>query len=303
MDAAGELVSPKQVARAIGVSESSLKRWCDTGRIPTTRTAGGHRRMRIADVIRFVREEQQPLTTPEVLGLPPVTDGAQLGLRRGGERLADALLAGQAESVRRLLFDLYFAGHSLSLLCDQVIAAALHEVGRRWECRTAEVYQERRSCEIVQQALSEFRRLLPPTDSQWTALGATLSDDQYTLPGMMADLVLRDCGWSATNLGPSIPADSLASAVATQRPRLFWLSVSYFTDEADFVAQFTVVAEACRNAGSLLVIGGQMLNEPLRRRLQFGSHCDSMQQLESLARSLRKRWPRRRNSRGVSRTR
>lgn len=303
MDAADELLSPKQVARAIGVSESSLKRWCDTGRIPTTRTVGGHRRMRMADVIRFVRDEQQPLTAPEVLGLPSVTDGAQLGLRRGGERLADALLGGHEESVRRLLFDLYFAGHSLSSLCDQVIAVALHEVGRRWECRTADVYQERRSCEIIQQVLSEFRRLLPPTESKWTALGATLSGDQYTLPGAMAEIVLRDCGWSAKNLGPSIPSDSLASAVATQRPRLFWMSVSHFADEAEFEAQFTVVAEACRNAGSLLVVGGQMLTEPLRRRLQFGSHCDTMQQLESLARSLRKKWPRKPNTRGVRRTR
>ena len=36
-----ELVSPKQVAHAMGVSESSLKRWCDQGLIPTVRTAAG----------------------------------------------------------------------------------------------------------------------------------------------------------------------------------------------------------------------------------------------------------------------
>jgi predicted site-specific integrase-resolvase len=29
------LLTPKQVARAIGVSESSLKRWCDKGVLPT----------------------------------------------------------------------------------------------------------------------------------------------------------------------------------------------------------------------------------------------------------------------------
>src|SRR5690349_24658833 len=105
MDATHDLLSPKQVARAIGVSESSLKRWCDSGRIPMARTAGGHRRMRLADVVRFVRDEGQPLVAPEVLGLPSVTDGAQLGLRRGGERLTEVLLSGQEEAARRLLFD------------------------------------------------------------------------------------------------------------------------------------------------------------------------------------------------------
>lgn len=291
MDAPHDLLSPKQVARGIGVSESSLKRWCDSGRIPMARTAGGHRRIRLADVIRFVREERLPLVAPEVLGLPPVTDGAQLGLRRGGERLTDALLNGQEEAARRLLFDLYVAGHSLSVVCDQVIAVAMHEVGRRWECRTADVYQERRSCEIVQQVLAEFRRLLPPTEPDWTALGGALAGDHYTLPCTMAELVLRDCGWSAMNLGSSIPADSLANAVAMQTPRLFWLSMSHIADESEFVAQFELVAAACRSAGTLLVVGGQKLTESLRRRLDFTTHCDTMQQLESIGRSLRKRWP------------
>ncbi|MFO1094072.1 MAG: helix-turn-helix domain-containing protein [Planctomycetaceae bacterium] len=291
MDSTHDLLSPKQVARAIGVSESSLKRWCDSGRIPTTRTAGGHRRMRLADVVHFVRSEQQPLAAPEVLGLPAVTDGAQIGLRRGGERLTEALLAGHEESARRLLFDLYMAGHSLSSLCDRVIAVSLHEIGHRWECHTADVYQERHSCEIVQQVLAEFRRLVPVPDANWTALGATLAGDHYTVPCTMAELVLRDCGWSGTNLGSSIPADSLANAVETQTPRLFWLSVSYFADEAEFVAQFAIVAEACRRAGSLVIIGGQKMTEPLRRQLDFTTYCDTMQQLGSLARSFRKKWP------------
>lgn len=286
-----DLLSPKQVARAIGVSESSLKRWCDSGRIPATRTAGGHRRLRLADVVQFVRSEQQPLAAPEVLGLPSVTEGAQLGLRRGGEHLTDALLAGHEAAARRVLFDLYLAGHSLSSLCDQVIAVAFREIGYRWECHTADVYQERRSCEIVQQVLAEFRRLIPTPDADWTALGATLAGDHYTLACTMAELVLRDSGWAATNLGSSIPADSLASAVETQTPRLFWLSVSHFEDEADFVEQFTVVAEACRRIGSLLIVGGQRLTDPLRRQLDFTTCCDTMRQLETLARSLRKKWP------------
>ena len=46
-----KLISPKQVARAIGVSESTLKRWCDRGLIPMTKTAGGHRRMEVEAVV------------------------------------------------------------------------------------------------------------------------------------------------------------------------------------------------------------------------------------------------------------
>jgi len=63
-----ELISPKQVALALGVSEASLKRWCDKGLIPAIRTAGGHRRLPINGVIHFIRQTGQHLVRPEVLG-------------------------------------------------------------------------------------------------------------------------------------------------------------------------------------------------------------------------------------------
>jgi len=66
--------SPKQVARAIGVSESTLKRWCDGGLIPMTKTAGGHRRIEVAAVIKFLRETGRQVVEPELLNLP-VTAG------------------------------------------------------------------------------------------------------------------------------------------------------------------------------------------------------------------------------------
>ena len=88
MEKTSDLVSPKQVARAIGVSESSLKRWCDQGLIETVRTAGGHRKMAIAEVLRYVREQDHNLVSPQILGLPPVSEHASAGLiaRRASAR-------------------------------------------------------------------------------------------------------------------------------------------------------------------------------------------------------------------------
>ena len=65
-----ELVTPKQVALAIGVSEASLKRWCDKGLLPFSRTPGGHRRLPISGVMQFVRKTGQSLVEPAVIGLP-----------------------------------------------------------------------------------------------------------------------------------------------------------------------------------------------------------------------------------------
>ena len=71
------LLSPKELADAIGVSESSLKRWADAGRLQVARTEGGHRRIPIAEAVRFIRDTGAVVVRPDLLGLvgvPAVND-------------------------------------------------------------------------------------------------------------------------------------------------------------------------------------------------------------------------------------
>jgi methanogenic corrinoid protein MtbC1 len=281
-----ELISPKQVARAIGVSESSLKRWCDQGLIKTVRTAGGHRKMSVPEILRFVREHDQKLTSPEVLGLPSVSEHARLGLTRGRSRLVEALLAGDELLAKQIVLDLYLAKHSLSRICDQVIAGAFAEIGDRWACQAADIYQERRGCEIALRILFDLRRVQHAPERKWLATGGTISGDLYSLPSAMAELVLRDTGFFATSLGNSIPFASLVKAVQETKPQLFWLSVSYIPDGMNFVAEFDDLSQACTAAGTALVVGGRALTAEIRQRLTYSAFCDTMQHLDGFAKTL-----------------
>lgn len=283
---ASDLLTPKQVARAIGVSESSLKRWCDQGLIETIRTAGGHRRMAKRHVLKFVRERNQPLASPEVLGLPVVTPQAVSSLERASSQLVEALLKGDENSARRVVIELYLARYSLAVIFDEVMAAAFVEIGDRWACRQADVYQERRSCEICRNILYELHNLHAPPRPVHTAMGATIEGDQYTLPCAMAELVVSDAGFDAASLGTSIPVSSLIKAVNDARPAMFWLSVSHIREDLDFVAQFASLSKACSDQGVALVVGGRALSEDLRQKMVYSAFCDTMQHLESFARTL-----------------
>ena len=55
-------------AALAGVSISTLRRWADEGRIPSFRTAGGHRRFRVADVQRAVSPARPATAEIEVFG-------------------------------------------------------------------------------------------------------------------------------------------------------------------------------------------------------------------------------------------
>ena len=90
-----DLLTPKQVARAVDVSESSIKRWCDRGVIPTQYTAGGHRRITKSGLFEFLRRGKHNLVYPEALGLPPTSGQTSRMLDRSCARLTEALLEGQ----------------------------------------------------------------------------------------------------------------------------------------------------------------------------------------------------------------
>lgn len=299
MNASMALVSPKQVARAIGVSESSLKRWCDQGLIKTVRTAGGHRKIRTADVLDYIRESEGRLIVPEALGLPPVSPGAASGLRNAGLRLVEALLAGDESLARHILLNLYLARHSIGVICDEVIAIAFREIGNRWASHDAAIYQERRACEISLRGLFDLRNLQPVGEVRLTAMGGTIEGDQYTLPTAMVELVLNEVGYQSSSLGTSIPMESMIRAVREAKPGLFWLSVSFIRDGLDFLTEFAELSHACRSEGVPLVVGGRALTETLRHRMIYSAYCDNMQHLEAFAKTLvhsKRRRPRRKTS-------
>src|SRR5690242_3719305 len=60
-------LSPRDLADALGVSESSLKRWVDAGKLAAFRTEGGHRRIAVSEALRFIRETGAPVARPELL--------------------------------------------------------------------------------------------------------------------------------------------------------------------------------------------------------------------------------------------
>jgi methanogenic corrinoid protein MtbC1 len=285
MENLSDLVSPKQVARAIGVSESSLKRWCDQGLIKTVKTVGGHRKMQVSDVLRFIRDSNQELVSPAILELPPTTEGAELGLSRGRPLMVEALLNGNEEVARQIVFDLYLAKHPLCVICDEVIAGAFRDIGQRWACNEADMYQERRGCEIALRILFDLRRRQKLPSKPKLAIGGTIEGDVYALPSTMAELVLREAGWNATSLGTSLPFRSLIRAIRETQPKLFWLSVSHLQPTINFVKEFTGLSKVCHEMGVALAIGGRVLPEVLRQQRIDSTYCSSMQSLDIFAKS------------------
>jgi methanogenic corrinoid protein MtbC1 len=278
-----ELFTPRQVARAIQVSESSVKRWCDKGSIPTQYTAGGHRRIPIGGLLAFLRSNRHAIVRPELLGLPAATGQTHRVIDRALDQFTEALVRGDEEFCRQVILDLYLAEHQVSVICDQVLARSFTELGNRWACGTIEVFQERRGCEIALRLLRELRSFLPVPQVDWpTAIGGTATGDPYLLATATVELVLRDAGWNAVSLGSNLPFSTLAAAIEQQKPRLFWLSISCIENEDEFVRGCNELHERF-SAQTAFVLGGRALTESVARRIRCSGFCDNLHQLESFA--------------------
>ncbi len=281
-----QVFSPRQVARAIGASESSVKRWCDRGVLPSVKTAGGHRRLPISGVLEFLRSENRALNDPTAIGLPKGAGSTPSTSADALQPFKQALTSGDYSDCRRILYDLVFANVPLAVILDEVVTIALHEMGEDWCAGSLEVYEERRGCELVTRLVHELAMTIPlPPETAPVAMGASVEGDPYTLASRFVEMILIDSGWKATSLGSGVPIASLAKAIEVNRPRLFWVSSSSVADEQKFISDFEILSSACGET-TALIIGGRGFSEPIRSKLRYTACCENLQRLESLVAAI-----------------
>jgi len=259
-------LSPKEVALAIGVSESSLKRWADAGRVKVRRTAGGHRRIAIQEAIRFARENGFPVVRPDVLDLPEIganKDKPSGGRHTLGELMYDKLVEGSAEEVRAMLLELYLAGRPLSDVFDGPMREAMERIGKEWRHGESGIYVEHRATDICIQAVTMVRGLISNDASNAEgeparpiAIGGAPAFDPYTLPSLMIATVMADLGFREINLGPETPMKAMIAAARHYRPALVWLSCSV-TDAAPPRGDLEGLAASVREWDGRVVLGGR----------------------------------------------
>jgi excisionase family DNA binding protein len=234
-------LSPKELAQAIGVSESSLKRWADDGKLVVSRTAGGHRRIALQEAVRFVRAGGHPLRDAGVLGLEAGV--APEGEDELGEQLYSALHAGDPVVSRALIVGAFLRGRTLASLCDGPIRTALERIGALWQRGDVGIAIERLATSICQALIAQLRALLPePAVDAPLCLGGCLAGDAHLLPSSMASTTLTESGWQARDLGGDISATVLAAAIGRHPPHLVWRSISVSADATGTVRDLRTLA-------------------------------------------------------------
>ncbi len=221
-----EYLSPRDLGRAVGLSESSVRRWADDGRLRAERTAGGHRRIARAEAVRFIRETGLELLRPDLLGFPRAEAASGAGVQPPGDALFEALRASDNAGARRMLVSAFLDGTPLSELCDGPIRIALREMGHLWRAGPEGIVHEHRAVDVCLHALMEIRSAIPDRLGAPVAVGGAVEGDPYVLPSVMSSVVLADVGFRSLNLGPHVPSSALLAAAELYGPVIVWRSAA-----------------------------------------------------------------------------
>ncbi len=275
----------QQVADALGVSVSTIKRWVDSGVLDATRTMGKHRLVALSSALRFAREGKYPLD-----GLLAMSRGSSLPAINAltVESLVECLKAGNATEASSVINSAFHSPGGAVALADQLIRPTMERIGHGWMVGAWDVYEEHQGCQVVVSALTDLISKLKRTGLglRPLAIGAAPEADPYILPVLLGELVLREVGWEVKNLGANLPLRSFAQATRDFRPRMVFLAASHLTDRDGFLHDYPYFYEAASQAGSAIILGGRALDADLRSKLVFASFGERMAHLAEFARRL-----------------
>jgi excisionase family DNA binding protein len=196
-------LSPKDLSLLIGVSESSLKRWVDDGRLRAERTAGGHRRIATAEAVRFIRETASPVADPTLLGLPEL-DRPAVDVAQDGEVERVILSAAREKNTARatgVLIAEFLRSRTVASVLDgpvtMLLNQAAHDSVAAETARTGVTWNA--AADICRESARLISDLLaPPSADAPLAVVTAVGTEDAAVRAVMAAVVLREFNYRVT---------------------------------------------------------------------------------------------------------
>ena len=253
-----------EAARLLAVGDTTLKRWTEEGRIPCERTAGGHRRFRRDEVLKFrsslLGERPEP---PAVAAVSVEESDSRRWLDVPGDPTEPTALTGRLLLLRSQARDWAEAG---DLLC----AGLLQEIGDRWAAGKMTCAQEHAMSRSLEMALARIAHGIPVPPGAPLAILACPFAERHTLGLTLVETVLRERAFAVRFLGADVPTHDIVDTIRAIRPALVGLSASGCSRSAgDLLGPAQAIATASREQGTRLLLGGSGQWPPVRGGLRI----------------------------------
>ncbi len=235
------MLTTTEAAAAAAVARSTIKRWADQGILPFSRTAGGHRRFERFAIERLLREQ--------LVSVSPGDSVVSAWVR--------CLVDARRHEIDGRLLEAKARLGSWWRVADE-LAVVLVEVGQQWECGRLTIADEHVASDALARALARVGDVLPIRLDGPRCLLACAGEDEHTLGLSLAELCLRELGWTPSWLGRRTPVEEVNRLVRGGQAAMVALSASVVLgDEQALRAITDEVGAACKERGAGLLLGGR----------------------------------------------
>jgi excisionase family DNA binding protein len=256
-----KLLTSAEVAKILGVTAGSVKRWADLGLLRCARTVGRHRRFDPVEVERFLKDQTgavQPEHGPDVEGWLE-------------------LLLSEADA-HQLLATMYAERARLGAWwkVSESLSAVLEEIGERWAEGTLSILEEHVATERLSRCLAQVSDQLTSRPGAPRLLLTTAEGEEHTLGLSLAEIVIREQGWPVLWAGRRVPLSEIVAHVASGGVDAVAVSASGIADPGDLLAQTERLGAICRAGEVHLLLGG---SGPWPEWIPYGARVVTFQEL------------------------
>jgi MerR family transcriptional regulator, light-induced transcriptional regulator len=260
-------LSTQEVAGLINVTETTIKRWADEGKIPCHKTLGGHRKFLMKEIVQFAEDNAYPLSGTVA---PPLDTrgarGLELAIQTKDYTILGQLFYVEAlQAERQGIYDLlsYLCKHHISLpvLADEVIKPAMARIGEEWRSGKLDVNREHLASNAVLEALIHLHPELHRKPSHGLSAVCACAEGNYHELGLrLFAYALETEGWKVHYLGANTPFLTLRSFMKNSRPDLICLSATIIDRKISSMSSFRAIGKAARAMKAIYLVGGSMSN-------------------------------------------
>lgn len=256
--------STREVAQMWNVSESTIKRWADSGELCCLRTPGGHRRFHLEDISGFQKTrgfEATGFLTTEKWEEPEIEESLN---RKRFDKVHELVFylasQNQRRRVKDLLERLYMRGIGIVDLYDDVLFPVIEKSEKALAKGELTLAHEK----LVKNNLDEAMALLFPQlihrrQSGKTGLCAA-PDHSCRIPVNAISRILETEGWDCLNLGGDVPFDAMAEMVEHEPVNLVCVVAS--NREQPVNKKFESLSKSADNYRIPIVLTGSGFADP-----------------------------------------
>ena len=283
-----KLFSTTELARLWNVSESTVKRWADSGDLVCVKTPGGHRRFTFDEVSRF--QHAQGFEAVGRLVQAGEEEGSIPDLERAIERpdlqalsrlCVRGAVDGDTDGVAAVFARAYLRGVPPVDVYERILTPAMHTVGDMWMRGDLTVADEHLATRTVLDALVRLQPdLMRRAEHGRVAVVGCPEDEMHEVAARCAAFLLELDGWRVATLGMHTPFFSFVNAVERHKPAVVCISSTVMVDLERRSREYATLYESTRTAGARLVVGGAGFSDAVvRTRFPHDHHATGFRDL------------------------